>query len=178
MLGAGSLLSCERLSVYNSSCLSKWGLGLSCCLRRRAGALDSDPWDGQHLSPPVPVWGLRRPRCSGCLSTTWATLPDRWLRPWGEERKKQARPGASGGWSPSHSREATGCDELAGREWDRAPRSSMISTSGLLPAESSSASRVTKAGAVLRDGPGPDATCPAVWQWDSSCDCPETLSDD
>ena len=53
----------------------------------------------------------------------------------------------------------------------------MVSTSGLLPAESSSASRVAKAGAVLRDGPVPDATCPAARHWDSSCDHPETLSD-
>lgn len=79
--------------------------------------------------------------------------------------------------SPRHGLEATGCDELLGQEWDKVPRSSTISTSGLLPAESSSASRVAKAGAVLRDGPVPDATCPAAWHWDSSCARSETLSD-
>lgn len=54
----------------------------------------------------------------------------------------------------------------------------MISTSGWLPATSLSDSGVAKAGVVLRDRPGPDATCPAAWQWDPNCDHPETLSND
>lgn len=54
----------------------------------------------------------------------------------------------------------------------------MLSTSGLSPAESSSAPRVAKASVVLRDGTGPDAACPAALQLDSSCDRSETFSDD
>lgn len=54
----------------------------------------------------------------------------------------------------------------------------MISTSGLLSAQSSSAWGIAKAGVVLTDRPGPDATCLAAWQWDSNCDHPDTLRDD
>lgn len=125
-----------------------------------------------HLSGAV-----LQPQCSLCLSSWWATVPDWRLRPWGKKRKRQRKPRAEGGLSPSHSWEATGYDELPGQERDKMPRSSMISTSGLLPAESSSALGVTKAGAVLREGPGPDVTCLAGWHWVSNCDCPETHTD-
>lgn len=88
-----------------------------------------------------------------------AMLPDGWMRPWRQEKKQQRKPRVRGGLSSSQGQEATGCNELPGWEWKQMPKSCMISTSGWLPAESLSDSGVAKAGVVLRDRPGPDATC-------------------
>lgn len=76
-----------------------------------------------------------------------------------KERKQQRRMGICGSLSPSQGQEPTGHEKPSGQEWDKMPRSSVVSTSDLLPDLSLFALGIAKAGAISRDGPGPDVTC-------------------
>lgn len=163
------------LCIMVTVCLDQGLAGAAPC-RGELIPLAVSPGMVMSLSPIR--WG-REPATTLCVPLfLMAVLPDSWLSPWGEERKQQRKPGARGGLCSSQGQEATGCDELPGWEWNQTPRSSLISTSGPFPAELLPDSGVAKAGVVLRDKPGPDATCPAAQQWDPSCDHPETLSAD